>query len=66
MNNRMLNDHGQPFSKKQKKASWTMMAIRKGGFQMKNPMSPEQKMKNAVERKSMMNLIKGMFRRKAS
>lgn len=34
MRQNQLNDHGQPFSKKQRKASRHMMAMRRGGHFM--------------------------------
>lgn len=65
MNNRMLNDHGQPFSKKQKKASRTMMAMR-GSFRMQAPMSEAEKVKAKASKISFGKIMMAMLRRKAS
>lgn len=43
-----LNDHGQPFSKKQRKASRHMMAMRRGDFIPRDPGFKAPKLENGM------------------
>lgn len=70
MRQNKLNEHGQPFSKKQKKASRTMMRLRKG-FTPSDSKGSQFKMAAHVDGTGIMaavaSLLFGMkLRRKAS
>jgi hypothetical protein len=65
MNTALLNNHGQPFSKKQKQSSRAMMRIKKmnTGVFDKNPMDPAQKANVALKKSNALKSLGGLFRK---